>query len=34
MTEITNLDNIFEFENASYLNEFDDGYDPNEDPDF
>ena len=25
---------VFEFAHASYLNEFDDGYDPNEDPDF
>ena len=25
---------VFEFEHASYLTEFDDGYDPNEDPDF
>ena len=25
---------VFEFENAPYLTAFDDGYDPNEDPDF
>ena len=25
---------VFEFEHASYLTDFDDGYDPNEDPDF
>ena len=25
---------VFDFENASYLIIFDDGYDPNEDPDF
>ena len=25
---------IFEFENASYFTQFDNGYDPNEDPDF
>ena len=29
-----NANPVFEFEHASYLTEFDDGYDPKEDPDF
>ena len=33
--ESNNEDNeVFEFEHGSYLTEFDDGYDPKEDPDF
>ena len=34
-TEMHNNDNqVFEFENAPYLTEFDESYNPNEDPDF
>ena len=34
MEKIDYENEVFEFEKASYLTEFDDGYDPNEDPDF
>jgi len=34
MEKIDNENEVFKFEKASYLNEFDDDYDPNEDRDF